>query len=186
MVSDPHANGTRDSGTATCHCGDVRILIPESELTVTSCNCSICRRYGALWAYFTRQQVRLPTVRRPLGLFHPAAGQARGRRRLTGRLPLGRPHHRFLALRHLWLPDALHQPGRRSEEPVRRERPHAAAERHRVTDRAPVRRRRDLAVPGLGRRSRDRATAPAAATRCAAGRRPTPGTARGWPPSGPC
>lgn len=25
--------------------------------SLTSCNCSICRRYGAIWAYFTRKSV---------------------------------------------------------------------------------------------------------------------------------
>ena len=27
--------------------------------TVTSCNCSICHRLGALWAYYTRAEARL-------------------------------------------------------------------------------------------------------------------------------
>jgi hypothetical protein len=45
--------------TANCHCVKVRIEIPELPNTVISCNCSICRRYGALWAHFTRDQVRL-------------------------------------------------------------------------------------------------------------------------------
>jgi hypothetical protein len=44
---------------ASCHCGAVHLEI-EGELTeVTDCNCSICRRYGALWAYFPVTQVRL-------------------------------------------------------------------------------------------------------------------------------
>lgn len=45
--------------TATCHCNKIRIVIPELPPCVTACNCSICRRYGALWAYFTRDQIRL-------------------------------------------------------------------------------------------------------------------------------
>jgi len=45
--------------TATCHCDNVRITIPELPAAVTSCNCSLCRRYGTLWAYFTREQVSL-------------------------------------------------------------------------------------------------------------------------------
>jgi hypothetical protein len=44
---------------ATCHCQNVRIEIQELPVTVTSCNCSLCRRYGARWAYFSRDQVRL-------------------------------------------------------------------------------------------------------------------------------
>ncbi|MGE5169686.1 MAG: GFA family protein [Rudaea sp.] len=43
--------------TATCHCGAVRVDIPRKPRTLTSCNCSICRRYGALWAYFRRRDV---------------------------------------------------------------------------------------------------------------------------------
>jgi hypothetical protein len=45
--------------TATCHCGAVRIEVPRLPRTVTSCNCSICRRYGALWAYFAPKSVRV-------------------------------------------------------------------------------------------------------------------------------
>ena len=44
---------------AVCHCGKVRIEIDELPETVSECNCSICRRYGALWGYYTREQVRL-------------------------------------------------------------------------------------------------------------------------------
>jgi hypothetical protein len=44
---------------ASCHCGRVRIEIAELPSTVSDCNCSICRRYGALWAYYRRDQVRL-------------------------------------------------------------------------------------------------------------------------------
>ena len=45
--------------TASCHCNAVRLELAELPATVTECNCSICRRYGALWAYYTRDQVRL-------------------------------------------------------------------------------------------------------------------------------
>lgn len=45
--------------TASCHCEAVHIAIAELPPTVTECNCSVCRRYGALWAYYTRDQVRL-------------------------------------------------------------------------------------------------------------------------------
>lgn len=44
---------------ATCHCGAVRIHVPRAPRTVTRCNCSICRRYGALWAYFAAGSVRI-------------------------------------------------------------------------------------------------------------------------------
>jgi hypothetical protein len=45
--------------SATCHCGAVRIEIPHAPETVTNCNCSICRRYGALWAYYPADSVRI-------------------------------------------------------------------------------------------------------------------------------
>ena len=37
---------------ASCHCGAVRLQIATPPDTVTDCNCSICRRYGVLWAYY--------------------------------------------------------------------------------------------------------------------------------------
>jgi hypothetical protein len=36
---------------AACHCGAVRITLEPAPAWVLDCNCSICRRYGALWAY---------------------------------------------------------------------------------------------------------------------------------------
>jgi hypothetical protein len=43
----------------SCHCGAVRVALPARPRTLTACNCSICRRYGALWAYFTASRVRI-------------------------------------------------------------------------------------------------------------------------------
>lgn len=43
----------------SCHCGAVRLAIDEAPSEVTDCNCSICRRYGVLWAYYSPRQVRL-------------------------------------------------------------------------------------------------------------------------------
>ncbi len=36
---------------AACHCGAVRITLKTRPSWVLDCNCSICRRYGTLWAY---------------------------------------------------------------------------------------------------------------------------------------
>jgi hypothetical protein len=44
---------------ASCHCGAVRLECNAAPETVTDCNCSICRRYGVLWAYYSPAQVRL-------------------------------------------------------------------------------------------------------------------------------
>jgi hypothetical protein len=45
--------------TASCHCGGVRIEVPRKPPRLTDCNCSICRRYGALWAYYRADTVRV-------------------------------------------------------------------------------------------------------------------------------
>ena len=44
---------------ASCHCGAVRIEISRRPRSLTECNCSICRRYGARWAYYTRASVQI-------------------------------------------------------------------------------------------------------------------------------
>ena len=36
---------------AACHCGAVRMTLEVAPDWVLDCNCSICRRYGTLWAY---------------------------------------------------------------------------------------------------------------------------------------
>jgi hypothetical protein len=45
--------------SASCHCGLIRLDIAEAPVTVTDCNCSICRRYGVLWAYYSPTQVTI-------------------------------------------------------------------------------------------------------------------------------
>jgi hypothetical protein len=45
--------------TATCHCGAVQIGIPRKPRRLTDCNCSICRRYGTLWAYYPATSVEV-------------------------------------------------------------------------------------------------------------------------------
>jgi hypothetical protein len=49
--------------TATCHCGAVRLEIPRKPRQLTSCNCSICRRYGTLWAYYKVRDVKVHAKR---------------------------------------------------------------------------------------------------------------------------
>lgn len=36
---------------AACHCGAVRLTVEPAPTWVLDCNCSICRRYGGMWAY---------------------------------------------------------------------------------------------------------------------------------------
>ena len=45
--------------TATCHCGSINVAVPREPESVTDCNCSICRRYGVLWAYYKDAEVTL-------------------------------------------------------------------------------------------------------------------------------
>ncbi len=35
----------------SCHCGEVRWSFAGPIESVTACNCTLCRKYGALWAY---------------------------------------------------------------------------------------------------------------------------------------
>ena len=52
--------------TGTCHCGAVRVTVPRKPRTVTDCNCSICRRYGVLWGYYTAKTVKIEARRSAL------------------------------------------------------------------------------------------------------------------------
>jgi len=44
---------------ASCHCGAVRLTLKLSPDNLTDCNCSICRRYGVLWAYYSPKDVQI-------------------------------------------------------------------------------------------------------------------------------
>lgn len=35
----------------SCHCGSVRWTFAGTPESATACNCTVCRRYGVLWAY---------------------------------------------------------------------------------------------------------------------------------------
>jgi hypothetical protein len=37
--------------TGTCHCGAAHWTYDGDPGSVTACNCTLCRRYGTLWAY---------------------------------------------------------------------------------------------------------------------------------------
>ena len=46
--------------TGTCHCGDVRWTLDEVPQSATACSCTICRRYGVLWAYgYMNREIRV-------------------------------------------------------------------------------------------------------------------------------
>lgn len=43
----------------SCHCGAARIEMTRPIRQLTRCNCSICRRYGAVWVYQQRKAIRI-------------------------------------------------------------------------------------------------------------------------------
>jgi hypothetical protein len=43
----------------TCHCGAISITVPAPPAEITHCNCSLCRRYGVLWAYYPKAEVTI-------------------------------------------------------------------------------------------------------------------------------
>ena len=46
---------------SSCVCGAVRLAITRAPDEVTDCNCTLCRRYGALWAYYSPKDVSVPS-----------------------------------------------------------------------------------------------------------------------------
>lgn len=44
---------------ASCHCRAVTVELDAAPVEVISCNCSICRRTGLLWAYYSPAQVQV-------------------------------------------------------------------------------------------------------------------------------
>lgn len=46
--------------TGTCHCGGSHWTLEGDPGRVTACNCTLCRRYGTLWAYdYENERIRL-------------------------------------------------------------------------------------------------------------------------------
>lgn len=43
----------------TCHCKAVRLTFPPLRAPALECLCGICRRYGALWAYYKPEEVHV-------------------------------------------------------------------------------------------------------------------------------
>jgi len=54
---------------ASCHCGAVRFAVEAAPDDVNDCNCSICRRYGTLWGYYQRPQVRFAAENEPTDIY---------------------------------------------------------------------------------------------------------------------
>jgi hypothetical protein len=45
--------------TGGCHCGEVRFEVTADIGSVVACNCSICQKRGALWAFVPAEQFGL-------------------------------------------------------------------------------------------------------------------------------
>ncbi|WIY54022.1 GFA family protein [Devosia sp. YIM 151766] len=42
---------------ATCHCGQVEIVLAKTPDVVVECNCSLCTKYGVLWTYYEASDI---------------------------------------------------------------------------------------------------------------------------------
>lgn len=42
-----------------CHCGNVCVINARAPDYLNDCNCSLCRRLGALWAYYPSSEVEI-------------------------------------------------------------------------------------------------------------------------------
>jgi hypothetical protein len=49
----------------SCHCGRVQVEVTRPPAEVTECRCSICRRYGALWAYYQLHEASFSGITEP-------------------------------------------------------------------------------------------------------------------------
>jgi hypothetical protein len=58
----------------TCLCKAVQLGVPRRPRQVTQCNCSVCRRYGTLWAYYRRSAVSITAPRGTLVSYSVQAG----------------------------------------------------------------------------------------------------------------
>ncbi|MER8695873.1 GFA family protein [Mesorhizobium opportunistum] len=46
--------------TGTCHCGATHWTLEGDPGPITACNCTLCRRYGVLWAYdYVDERIRV-------------------------------------------------------------------------------------------------------------------------------
>ncbi len=49
----------------SCHCGNIKLTVNQPPETLTSCNCSMCHRYGSLWGYYEPKDVTIETASAP-------------------------------------------------------------------------------------------------------------------------
>ncbi|KAL6245008.1 hypothetical protein RBB50_007783 [Rhinocladiella similis] len=51
----------KDSIRSSCHCGAITVTVPRLPKYANSCQCTICRRYGAAWGYYNPDEVKIET-----------------------------------------------------------------------------------------------------------------------------
>ena len=73
--SVPKAAERRPRLAGACHCGAVRLEAFRAPRQLTDCNCSICRRYGALWAYYSQTTARVVRARAGTRAYTRPGGQ---------------------------------------------------------------------------------------------------------------
>ena len=61
---------------AACHCTAVRLEVEHAPRWVYDCNCSVCRRYGVLWAYYKPGEVNVVSGADVLDSTHGAIGNS--------------------------------------------------------------------------------------------------------------
>jgi hypothetical protein len=49
-----------------CHCGNITLSFIHYPESLTSCNCSICHRYAALWGYYQPSEVSVSSKTAPI------------------------------------------------------------------------------------------------------------------------
>ena len=47
------------SHQGSCHCGGIKVTLHTTPTEATECNCSICRRTGALWTYGAPDEIEV-------------------------------------------------------------------------------------------------------------------------------
>lgn len=52
-----------------CYCGSIQIEIPRKPSSLTDCNCSVCRKYGALWAYYLKHTIKIKASKKSLFIY---------------------------------------------------------------------------------------------------------------------
>jgi hypothetical protein len=55
--------------SGSCHCGAVVVNVARRPRQLTDCNCSICRRYGTLWAYYSPPSVEIIAVEKSMEIY---------------------------------------------------------------------------------------------------------------------